>query len=233
MSKLLIVDDEVNIRAVVREYAEFEEYDVDEAENGMEAVEKCKKNNYDLIIMDVMMPKLDGYSASKEIKKHKNIPIIMLSARGEEYDKLFGFEIGADDYVVKPFSPKELMARVKAVLARSRAAAPAAEPKEEKRETIVFEGLEIDIAGREVYVDGKKASMTPKEYDLLFFLVRNKGLALTRDKLLESVWGYDFFGDDRTVDTHIKMLRNSLGEYRKFIVTLRGMGYKFDANAEA
>ncbi|MBR0484761.1 MAG: response regulator transcription factor [Oscillospiraceae bacterium] len=233
MSKLLIVDDEVNIRAVVREYAEFEEYQVDEAENGMEAVEKCKQNDYDLIIMDVMMPKLDGYSASKEIKKHKNIPIIMLSARGEEYDKLFGFEIGVDDYVVKPFSPKELMARVKAVLMRSRASAPApAEPQEEKRETLVFEGLEIDMAGREVYVDGKKASMTPKEYDLLFYLVRNKGLALTRDKLLESVWGYDFFGDDRTVDTHIKMLRNSLGEYRKFIVTLRGMGYKFDANAE-
>ena len=233
MSKLLIVDDEVNIRAVVREYAEFEEYQVDEAENGMEAVEKCKQNDYDLIIMDVMMPKLDGYSASKEIKKHKDIPIIMLSARGEEYDKLFGFEIGVDDYVVKPFSPKELMARVKAVLMRSRASAPApAEPQEEKRETLVFEGLEIDMAGREVYVDGKKASMTPKEYDLLFYLVRNKGLALTRDKLLESVWGYDFFGDDRTVDTHIKMLRNSLGEYRKFIVTLRGMGYKFDANAE-
>ena len=232
MSKLLIVDDEVNIRAVVREYAEFEEYEVEEAENGMEAVEKCKHNDYDLIIMDVMMPKLDGYSASKEIKKHKNIPIIMLSARGEEYDKLFGFEIGADDYVVKPFSPKELMARVKAVLMRSKASAPVAAPSEDKRERLVFEGLEIDMAGREVYVDGKKASMTPKEYDLLFYLVRNKGLALTRDKLLESVWGYDFFGDDRTVDTHIKMLRNSLGDYRKFIVTLRGMGYKFDANAE-
>ncbi|MBR1529829.1 MAG: response regulator transcription factor [Oscillospiraceae bacterium] len=232
MSKLLIVDDEVNIRAVVREYAEFEEYDVDEAENGMEAVEKCKKNHYDLIIMDVMMPKLDGYSASKEIKKHKNVPIIMLSARGEEYDKLFGFEIGVDDYVVKPFSPKELMARVKAVLMRSKNSVQTTEPKESKRETLVFEGLEIDMAGREVYVDGKKASMTPKEYDLLFYLVRNKGLALTRDKLLESVWGYDFFGDDRTVDTHIKMLRNSLGEYRKFIVTLRGMGYKFDSNAE-
>ncbi len=229
MSKLLIVDDEVNIRAVVREYAEFEEYEVDEAENGMQAVEKCRQNDYDLIIMDVMMPKLDGYSASKEIKKHKNIPIIMLSARGEEYDKLFGFEIGADDYVVKPFSPKELMARVKAVLARSKAAAPTAETKNDR---IVFQGLAIDIAGREVYVDGKKAAMTPKEYDLLFYLVRNKGLALTRDKLLEAVWGYDFFGDDRTVDTHIKMLRNSLGDYRKFIVTLRGMGYKFDPDAE-
>ncbi|MBD5142362.1 MAG: response regulator transcription factor [Oscillospiraceae bacterium] len=229
MSKLLIVDDEVNIRAVVREYAEFEEYEVEEAENGMEAVEKCKQHDYDLIIMDVMMPKLDGYSASKEIKKHKkNIPIIMLSARGEEYDKLFGFEIGVDDYVVKPFSPKELMARVRAVLARSKAVANTAQKDE--RERMIFEGLEIDLSGREVYVNGTKASMTPKEYDLLFYLVRNKGLALTRDKLLESVWGYDFFGDDRTVDTHIKMLRNSLGEYRKFIVTLRGMGYKFDAD---
>lgn len=156
----------------------------------------------------------------------------MLSARGEEYDKLFGFEIGADDYVVKPFSPKELMARVKAVLMRSKVSAKVSASTEDKREHITFEGLEIDMAGREVYVDGKKASMTPKEYDLLFYLVRNKGLALTRDKLLESVWGYDFFGDDRTVDTHIKMLRNSLGEYRKFIVTLRGMGYKFDSNAE-
>lgn len=224
MSKLLIVDDEVNIRAVVREYAEFEEYEVDEAENGMVAVEKCRLNDYDLVIMDVMMPKLDGYSASKEIRRHKNVPIIMLSARGEEYDKLFGFEIGVDDYVVKPFSPKELMARVKAVLNRGRAGNTVS------RDRLKFEGLEIDLAGREVYVNGQKASMTPKEYDLLFYLVRNINLALTRDKLLEAVWGYDFFGDDRTVDTHIKMLRNSLGEYRKFIVTLRGMGYKFEAD---
>ena len=224
MSKLLIVDDEINIRAVVREYAELEEYEVDEAENGMVAVEKCRTNDYDLVIMDVMMPKLDGYSASKEIRRHKNVPIIMLSARGEEYDKLFGFEIGVDDYVVKPFSPKELMARVKAVLNRGRAGNPVS------RDRLKFEGLEIDLAGREVYVNGQKASMTPKEYDLLFYLVRNINLALTRDKLLEAVWGYDFFGDDRTVDTHIKMLRNSLGEYRKFIVTLRGMGYKFEAD---
>ncbi|MDE5769229.1 MAG: response regulator transcription factor [Oscillospiraceae bacterium] len=230
MRKLLIVDDEVNIRAVVREYAEFEEYEVDEAENGMEAVAKCRQQDYDLIIMDVMMPKLDGYSASKEIKKHKNIPIIMLSARGEEYDKLFGFEIGADDYVVKPFSPKELMARVRAVLARSQFSGNII--RQEEHECMVFDGLKIDLSGREVYVNGVKASMTPKEYDLLFYLARNRGLALTRDKLLEAVWGYDFFGDDRTVDTHIKMLRNSLGEYRKFIVTLRGMGYKFDADAE-
>ncbi|MBQ3566202.1 MAG: response regulator transcription factor [Oscillospiraceae bacterium] len=224
MAKVLIVDDEINIRRVVREYAEFEGYDVFEAQDGMEAVEMVKANNYDVIIMDVMMPKLDGFSTCKEIKKYKTIPVIMLSARGEEYDKLFGFELGIDDYVVKPFSPKELMARIKVVLKRNEAK-PAEIP-----EKLFFEGLTIDLAGREVYVDGVKASMTPKEYDLLFFLVKNKNLALTRDKLLEEVWGYDFFGDDRTVDTHIKMLRNSLGHYRKFIVTLRGMGYKFEYN---
>lgn len=224
MAKILIVDDEVNIRKVVREYAEFEGYEVEEAENGMDAVNMCKENDFDLIIMDVMMPRLDGYSACKEIKKYKKIPVIMLSARGEEYDKLFGFEIGIDDYVVKPFSPKELMARVKAVIKRNEPAG------QQVHDRLKFEGLEIDLAGREVYVNGKRVSMTPKEYDLLFYLVKNKNLALTRDKLLEEVWGYDFFGDDRTVDTHIKMLRNSLGEYRKFIVTLRGMGYKFEAN---
>ena len=223
MYHLLVVDDEANIRRVVREYAEFEEYEVTEAENGMEAVALCRENDYDLIIMDVMMPRLDGYSACKEIRKHKNIPIIMLSARGEEYDKLFGFELGIDDYVVKPFSPKELMARIRAVLNRKQAVT-----EEPASQRLKFDGLEIDLAGREVYVDGKRASMTPKEYDLLFYLVKNKGLALTRDKLLEKVWGYDFFGDDRTVDTLIKMLRNSLGKYRTFIVTLRGMGYKFE-----
>lgn len=222
MSRILVVDDELNIRRVVREYAEFEGYEVEEAENGMAAVELVKNNDYDLIVMDVMMPKLDGFSTCKEIKKHKTIPVIMLSARGEEYDKLFGFELGIDDYVVKPFSPKELMARIKAVIKRS------GSPESSVPEKLSFEGLEIDLAGREVYVDGRKASMTPKEYDLLFYLVKNKNLAMTRDKLLEEVWGYDFFGDDRTVDTHIKMLRNSLGPYRKFIVTLRGMGYKFE-----
>ena len=224
MAHILVVDDEVNIRKVVREYAEFEDYTVTEAENGMEAVNLCRENDYDLIIMDVMMPRLDGYSACKEIKKTKDIPVLMLSARGEEYDKLFGFEVGVDDYVVKPFSPKELMARVMAVLKRNSQSDNAASP-----DKYVFEGLEVDISGREVYVNGAKASMTPKEYDLLFYLVKNKNIALSRDKLLEEVWGYDFFGDDRTVDTHIKMLRNSLGEYRKFIVTLRGMGYKFEA----
>lgn len=228
MSKMLIVDDEEKIRAVVREYAEFEEFEVTEARDGMEAVNLCRENDYDIIIMDVMMPRLDGYSACKEIRKHKNIPVIMLSARGEEYDKLFGFETGIDDYVVKPFSPRELMARVRAVLARSQAAKAAPEKPEQR---LKFQGLEIDLAGREVYVDGKRASMTPKEYDLLFYLVKNKGLALSRDKLLEEVWGYDFFGDDRTVDTHIKMLRGSLEPYRNFIVTLRGMGYKFEPDA--
>ena len=223
MNKILVVDDEVNIRRVVKEYAEFEGYEVREAENGMQAIEMVKNEDFDLIIMDVMMPKLDGYSACKEIKKVKNIPVIMLSARGEEYDKLFGFEIGIDDYVVKPFSPKELMARIKVVIKRNSGRTEATSDKYK------FEGLEIDMAGREVYVNGEKVSMTPKEYDLLFFLVKNKNLAMSRDKLLESVWGYDFFGDDRTVDTHIKMLRNSLGEYRKFIITLRGMGYKFEA----
>ena len=228
MYHLLVVDDEANIRNVVREYAEFEEYEVTEAENGMEAVSLCREKDFDLIIMDVMMPRLDGFSAVKEIRKRKNTPVIMLSARGEEYDKLFGFEIGIDDYVVKPFSPKELMARVRAVISRHNTAAP----PEQNSQKMRFEGLEIDLAGREVYVDGQRASMTPKEYDLLFYLVKNKGLALTRDKLLEEVWGYDFLGDARTVDTHIKMLRGSLGVYRKFIVTLRGMGYKFDAEVQ-
>jgi DNA-binding response OmpR family regulator len=223
LHKILIVDDEINIRKVVREYAEFEGYEVEEAEDGMQAVEMVRERDYDLVILDIMMPRLDGFSCCKEIKKYKDIPVIMLSARGEEYDKLFGFEIGIDDYVVKPFSPKELMARVKVVIRRK----SSEQKMEEKYE---FEGLTIDVLGRVVYVNGEKISMTPKEYDLLFYLVKNRNLALSRDKLLEDVWGYDFFGDDRTVDTHIKMLRNSLGEYRKFIVTLRGMGYKFEAD---
>lgn len=223
MPRILIVDDEKMIRNVVKEYAEFEGYETKEAEDGMEAVEICRKEDFDIIVMDIMMPRLDGYSAIKEIHKTKSIPVIMLSARGEEYDKLFGFEIGIDDYVVKPFSPKELLARIKAVLKRSAA-------KEQQMDIIRYEGLEINVTGREVSIDGKPVSLTPKEYDLLFYLVKNKGIALSREKLLEEVWGYDFYGDDRTVDTHIKMLRNSLGEYRKFIKTLRGMGYKFETN---
>ena len=203
---------------------EFEGNEAYEAADGMEAVRLCKDNDYDVVLMDVMMPRLDGFSAVKEIRKFKDVPVIMLSARGEEYDKLFGFEIGADDYVTKPFSPKEVMARINAVTKR-RAAAKA----EAGNEILKFEGLEIDMAGRNVYVDGEKAELTPKEYELLFYLVRNKGIALTREKLLYDVWGFDFYGDDRTVDTHIKMLRGNLKEYRKFIVTLRGLGYKFEA----
>lgn len=225
--KILIVDDEKNIRNVIKEYAKFDGFETFEAEDGMQAVEMCRTQDFDLIIMDIMMPKLDGYSAVREIRKTKQISVIMLSARGEEYDKLFGFELGVDDYVTKPFSPKELLARIRAVMKRSAAPAPAGD-----NNVLKFEGLEINMSGREVFVDGKPVSLTPKEYDLLFYLVRNKGIALSREKLLEEVWGYDFYGDDRTVDTHIKMLRNSLGDYRKFIVTLRGMGYKFDAGRE-
>jgi DNA-binding response OmpR family regulator len=222
MPKLLVVDDEQKIREVIREYSEFNGYEITEAEDGMTAVGLCKLNDYDLIIMDIMMPKLDGFSACKEIKKIKDIPIIMLSARSEEYDKLFGFELGIDDYVIKPFSPKELMARVNAVLARR------IKPSQITAEILEFDGLVINIPGRIVTVDGEKIELTPKEYDLLFYLVNNKNIALSRDKLLSDIWGYDFFGDDRTIDTHIKNLRNNLGPYRDYIVTLRGVGYKFE-----
>lgn len=221
MLKILIVDDEEMIRGVLREYVEFEGNEAFAAVDGMDAVKLCKENDYDLILMDVMMPHLDGFSAVKEIKKTKDIPVIMLSARGEEYDKLFAFELGVDDYVTKPFSPKEVMARIQAVTKRH-------VQKHSGKELLKFEGLELDMAGRNVYVDGEKAELTPKEYELLFYLVRNQGIALSREKLLSDVWGFDFFGDDRTVDTHIKMLRGNLKEYRKFIVTLRGLGYKFE-----
>ena len=222
MYKLLVVDDEPKIREVIREYAEFNGYEVTEAEDGMSAVGRCKLNKYDLVILDIMMPKLDGFTACKEIKKISDVPIIMLSARGEEYDKLFGFELGIDDYIVKPFSPKELMARVNVVLERRNSVS------KDKSSVLTFDGLEINIAARTVTVDGKRVELTPKEYDLLFYLIKNKNIALSRDKLLSDIWGYDFFGDDRTIDTHIKNLRNNLGPYRDFIVTLRGVGYKFE-----
>ena len=222
MKKLLIVDDEDKIREVIREYAEFSGYQAEEAADGMSAIGMVKLNDYDLIIMDVMMPKLDGFSAVKEIQKIKSIPVIMLSARGEEYDKLFGFELGIDDYVVKPFSPKELMARVNAVLSRMDASDKGSSNIEK------FDGLEVNFAARTITVDGKRVELTPKEYDLLFYMIQNKNIALSRDRLLSDIWGYDFFGDDRTIDTHVKNLRNSLGPYRKFIVTLRGVGYKFE-----
>ena len=220
--KVLIVDDEEMIRNVLKEYVEFEGNEAYEASDGMQAVKMCREADYDVILMDVMMPKLDGFSAVKEIKKIKDVPVIMLSARGEEYDKLFGFEIGVDDYVTKPFSPKEVMARISVVTKRKSAGGAG------NNDVVKFEGLTVDMAGRNVYVDGEKAELTPKEYEILFYFIKNKGIALTREKLLYDVWGFDFYGDDRTVDTHIKMLRANLKQYRKFIVTLRGLGYKFE-----
>ena len=216
--KILVVDDEELIRNVIKEYLMMENYTVDEAGDGQEAIEKAKNNDYNLIIMDIMMPKMDGYQACKEIKKTKDVPFIMLSARSEEYDKLIGFDLGIDDYVTKPFSPKELVARVKAILKRNNT----------ETYTYKFEGLTINDLAHEVRVDDKKVNLTPKEYDLLKYLVTNKNIALSREQLLTNIWGYDFFGDDRTIDTHIKTLRNSLGKYRKFIVTVRAIGYKFE-----
>ncbi|MBE7087994.1 MAG: response regulator transcription factor [Clostridiales bacterium] len=224
MMKILVVDDELMIRTVLREYIEFEGNEAFEASDGMEAVKMCKENDFDIILMDIMMPKLDGFSAVKEIKKSKDVPVIMLSARTEEYDKLFGFEIGADDYVTKPFSPKEVMARINAVTKRKKN-----EIEAENTEIIKFEGLTVNMAGREVYVDGERVELTPKEYEILFYFIKNRGIAISREKFLMDVWGFDFYGDDRTVDTHIKMLRSNLKQYRKFIVTLRGLGYKFEA----
>ena len=223
MSKLLIVDDEFRIRELIKKYALYEGHEVDEAENGEQAVLKCRNNTYDLIIMDIMMPVLDGFEATEQIRKFCNTPIIMLSARGEEYDRLSGFESGVDDYVVKPFSPKELMMRVAAVLRRS-----GSDQKDDSKSKFVYQGLTIDFAARTVTVDGERVRLTPREYELLFYMVNNKGIALTREQLISKVWGYDFFGDDRTLDTHIKLLRKNLGEYAGLIVTLRGVGYRFE-----
>lgn len=226
MYQILVVDDEENIRSLIKKYAVFEGNVVFEASDGMQAVEMCREhpNDYDIIIMDVMMPELDGFSAVKELRKYCQAPVLMLSARGEEYDKIHGFELGVDDYVVKPFSPKELMMRINAILKRVRPT-----PDEPSKEIVRFEGLTIDFTGRIVTVDGKKVELSPKEYDLLFYMVNNRNIALTREKLITNVWGYDFYGDDRTLDTHIKLLRKSLGPYSKFIVTLRGVGYRFEA----
>lgn len=220
---LLIVDDESRIRTLIAKYAAFEGYRTEEAGNGLQAVEMCRAKHYDLVIMDVMMPELDGFSAVREIRKADNVPVIMLSARGEEYDRIHGFELGIDDYVVKPFSPKELMMRVGAVLKRS---APVQENREE--EVIRLGGLEVNFTARRVSVDGQELDLSPKEYDLLFYMVRNRGIALTRERLISDVWGYDFFGDDRTLDTHIKLLRKQLGSCADRITTLRGVGYRFE-----
>ena len=222
MTRILITDDEAKIREMIRKYAEFEGFEVDEAVDGMEAVSKCLSNQYDLVVMDIMMPNLDGFSASKEIRKaDPSMPIILLSALGEEYDRIHGFDIGVDDYVVKPFSSKELMMRIHAILKR-------VHPETMEAQVYRLEGLEIDYSARIVRIDGEKIQLSPKEYDLLVYLVKNAGIALTREQILQTVWGYDFFGDDRTLDTHIKLLRKNLGDYSKYVVTLRGVGYRFE-----
>lgn len=223
MAKLLVVDDEANIRTLIKKYAQYEGYEIIEAVNGIDAIAKCRAEDFDLIVMDVMMPELDGFSAVREIRKNKNIPVIMLSARGEEYDRIHGFEVGVDDYVVKPFSPRELMMRIAAVLRRS------GKDGEDESDVVDYGDLAIDFRGRFVYVLGRRVEMSPKEYDLLFYLAKNVNVALSREKLITEVWGYDYYGDDRTLDTHIKLLRRSLGEAAGHIVTLRGVGYRFEA----
>ena len=226
MYHLLVVEDEEKIRTIIKKYAIFEGNTVTEAQDGMEAVKICRErpNDFDIVIMDVMMPELDGFSAVTEIRKVSSVPVLMLSARGEEYYRIHVFEIGIDDYVVKPFSPKELMMRVNAILKRT-----GSKPSVSKNDIAQFEGLKINFTSRIVEVDGKREDLSPKEYDLLFYLVSNKNIALTREQLITNIWGYDFYGDDRTLDTHIKLLRKSLGQYSKFIVTLRGVGYRFEA----
>ena len=230
MYKILIVDDEIRIRSIIKKYAEFEGHTTVEAGDGMEAVRLCRGESFDIVIMDIMMPELDGFSACREIRKVSNVPIIMLSARGEEYDKINGFELGIDDYVVKPFSPKELMLRIEAVMKRVKSSAGVQENVKQNH-ILDFDGggLRIDLTARIVYIDGGKVYMSPKEYDLLFYMAVNKNVALTREKLISEVWGYDFYGDARTLDTHVKLLRKSLGRYSSCIVTLRGVGYRFEA----
>mgnify|MGYP000646435261 FL=1 len=220
MQKILIVDDEENIRKVIREYLEFEGFLCFEASNGEEAIKMCKENSYDLIVLDIMMPKIDGFTVAKEIRKKQAVPIIMLSARSEEYDKLYGFDVGIDDYVTKPFSPKELVARIKANLKRNTI----------MNEEISYLGLKIDTLGHNVYVDNKKINLTNKEYELLLYLIKNKNIVLTREQILNNVWNMDYLGEERTIDTHIKTLRSLLGKYKTLIVTVRGVGYKFEEN---
>ncbi|MDY0237131.1 MAG: response regulator transcription factor [Gudongella sp.] len=224
MYNLLIVDDEEKIRDVIKEYCEFEGYNVDEAEDGMEAIKSVEENDYDLIVMDIMMPKIDGFTAVKEIRKKSKVPVLMLSARGDELDKLYGFELGIDDYVLKPFSTKELMARINAIIKRTN--------NIPEKKFLKFHGIFIDIDGRTVSVDNKQVELTKKEYELLLYLAQNNGKAISREELLQNIWGYNFYEDDRTIDTHIKMLRNNLKQYREYIITVRGVGYKFDEKAK-
>ena len=228
-ARILLVDDEERIRDMIKEYTSLEDYDIDEASNGIEALELFKQHKYSLIILDVMMPKIDGYTVCREIRKRSNVPVIMLTARGEEYDKLFGFELGVDDYIIKPFSPKELLARMKAIIRRS----SNSDLEVKKENTVALEGLVVDFDSRNTYVNGIIITLTPKEYSLLSFLIKNPNRVFSREQLLNEVWGYEFIGEDRTVDTHIKMLRESIKEYRKYIVTVWGTGYKFEAGEKS
>ena len=233
MYHILVVDDEARIRSIIKKYAEFEGHSVTEAGDGMEAVRLCRKEKYDVVIMDIMMPELDGFSACREIRKVTDTPIIMLSARGEEYDKINGFELGIDDYVVKPFSPKELMLRIEAIMKRMSRRAP---EEAKKSPNVIIEmdngGLRVDLTARLVYVGGERVDMSPKEYELFFYMIENRNVALSREKLISEVWGYDFYGDARTLDTHVKLLRKSLGDYSKYIVTIRGVGYRFEGDVQ-
>jgi len=226
MAKLLIVDDEMHIRDLVQKYATFENYESETAENGLEAIEKVKRNEYDLVIMDIMMPELDGFSAVKEIRKISQVPVIMLSARSEEYDKLYGFDLGIDDYVTKPFSPKELMRRVNAVLTRT--THKNNQESATTNEVWQYKNLKIDYSAHIVTINNEKIDLTPKEYELLVYLIKNQNIAVRREQLLEKVWGYDYYGDDRTLDTHMKSLRKKIGEYANCIITIRRVGYRFE-----
>ena len=228
MYHILVVDDEVRIRSIIKKYVEFEGHTVTEAGDGMEAVRLCRSESFDIVIMDIMMPELDGFSACREIRKVSNVPIIMLSARGEEYDRINGFELGIDDYVVKPFSPKELMLRIEAIMKRVSNKGQEQPKKENVVVSLDGGGLRADVTARIVYIDDSRIEMSPKEYDLFFYMLENRNIALSREKLISDVWGYDFFGDVRTLDTHIKLLRKSLGRYARLIVTLRGVGYRFE-----
>lgn len=232
MARILICDDESGLRSVMKRYAQFEGHDVVEANDGMDAVKICKKKQVDIIIMDIMMPEMDGFSAIKEIRKTSDIPILIISARGEEYDKICGFESGIDDYVVKPFSSKEIMMRVNAILKRTHIMAKygmhGKRDKHNTHEVFRKDGFEADMTAYKVFIDGVQANLAPKIYELLFFLIRSKNIAVTREKLLSEVWGYDYYGDSRTLDTHMKLLRQSLGPYSRLITTLRGFGYRFE-----
>lgn len=222
MYNILVCDDEEGIRTLISKYAKYEGHNVIMAENGADAVEKCRTQSVDIVIMDVMMPVMDGYRAAKEIRSFSQVPIIMLTAKGEEYDRIHGFEVGTDDYVVKPFSPKELMMRIEVIMRR------VSGRQDNAHDVYIKDGLQIDFTARRVTVDDVQAELAPKEYELLCYLVKNKGVAVSRERLMSDIWGYEFFGDDRTLDTHIKLLRRHIGRYSSLIVTLRGTGYRFE-----